>query len=406
MNHDDWKTHYSPDIYQVPIRKNDFNSYYKTDLGQQYFNLIDNGTSGSLYHEDWNLLQPDSLLLILDRRIKNQLSYFDGLLKAGEINKTFYDIARLNIEYTNAYRLVATIYYSWPQGKFKTSDTTIYPRLKKIYSEVFRRYPVNKELKIETHYCFDRYVDLYLLYIADSETGEYIPGSRKGKASEIQLTYSENYLNNKANDFYRMLKTLTYMFDYGSNSLKVGKEYLSKPHLESKFADRYIEEFLIPRAKEYEDQYNRPLPSGIVILDEKDTLETFEQLLSLVGGGPVFIDLWGTWCLPCRYQFQYIDSLKPFFHDNGIKKIYIAVEYQTGREEWKNFLKLYNPEGYHMMANSRFKADFERHAGKISKFPTFMIIDKNGEIVERNAFFPSDAKLLVDQLKEKLKLVP
>ena len=404
QNRNDWKIHYTPDIYNVKGSSNkDITSFYKVDMGQEYFNLIDNGTSGDLYYDEWNLLESDSLLDILNRRIKKQLSYFDDLLQSGEISQSFYDIAKLNIEYTNAFRLAASIYYSWPH-RYKTTDTTIYPRLLKIYPEIFKMFPVNKEIKFETHFCYDRYVDLFLLYLADSESGKYIPGSRKGKPAEIQLRACGDYLDGNAYDEYRLERTMSYMFDYGPNSLKVGQEYLKEKTDVSPTANKYIEEFLLPRAQEFEDLENSPMPSNIVLLDESDTLFSYDQLLSEIGGGPVLLDLWGSWCLPCRYQFQYVDSIKPFLKDNGIKSVYIAFEYGTTRDRWKTFLKLHKLEGYHLMSNDKFKSDLEKYIGKVSQFPTYIIIGQNGEILENRAYFPSDTDLLIKQLKEKLKM--
>ena len=48
--------HHTPDIYSLYTIEN--NAYLKRDLGQMYYNLIDNNTMGFIYRSDWDLDEP------------------------------------------------------------------------------------------------------------------------------------------------------------------------------------------------------------------------------------------------------------------------------------------------------------------------------------------------------------
>jgi len=155
-----WNTYYSPEIYSLRINPGEKNPYYSVDYGQIYYNKIDNGTMGSLYHDNWDLYQPDLLIGTLEARINAQKAVFQKLLNDGLIDKEFYKIAKLNVEYFNAYQLVSTIYDTWQlRTKYGIDDTIIQNKLYKIYSEIFEMYPV-KGVAMEKLYGYDRYIDL------------------------------------------------------------------------------------------------------------------------------------------------------------------------------------------------------------------------------------------------------
>jgi len=125
-----WNTYYSPEIYSLKINPSEKNPYYSVDYGQIYYNKIDNGTMGSLYHDNWNLYQPDLLIDTMEARINAQKAVFQKLLNDRLIDKEFYKIAKLNVEYFNAYQLVSTIYDTWQlRTKYGIDDTIIQNKL-------------------------------------------------------------------------------------------------------------------------------------------------------------------------------------------------------------------------------------------------------------------------------------
>ena len=83
--------------------------------------------------------------------------------------------------------------------------------------------------------------------------------------------------------------------------------------------------------------------------------------------------------------------------------VYIAFEYELDREKWRNMIKAFNLTGYHFISNDKFKTDFEKYAGKISGYPTYLIVDSHGKIIENKAHYPSEKEELFQQIKERLK---
>ncbi|MBC8004082.1 MAG: TlpA family protein disulfide reductase [Verrucomicrobia bacterium] len=395
---ENWQVHHSPDIYSWEKANDQSNTFYNIDIGQMYFNKIDNSTRGHLYDKDWNLFKPETLIDTLQSRIKAMESVFLNLLKEGKIDQEFYEISKLNIEYVNAYRLAQTISDTW-----QMNDSAVVDKLIEIYPKIFELYAV-KGVKIEQVFDFDKYVDQYLVFLADSKDGTFKPQRRKGSGYLKALENSAEVLSPEANKNYTMRNTMSKVASLDLGSATTAKNYLEEnKDLKNTPAGQFLEDVLIPRAEDFATLTDDSIPKGAYILDEDKPVKSFHELLDTLKGRPFLIDFWGTWCGPCREQFRYNPALKPFLKENGIEMVYIAYEYDDSRTKWKNFIKAFDLSGYHFISNDDFKADFEKLAGRITGYPTYIIVDSNGKILETKAYFPSDGIKLFFQLKEKLK---
>ncbi len=395
---------YSPDIYSLERNINDKNIFYTLDFGQIYYNKIDNGTMGSLYHDDWNLLQPETLIDSLQSRIKRQVSVFSELLRKDQIDQNFFEIAWLNTAYSHAYRLAQTISDTWQIDMFKIEDTTIVNKLYKVYPKIFELYPI-KEVKMEQVYGFDKYVDQFMLFIKDYNGEVFKPKRRTGTLIDKALEHADEYLSEKAYKNYKLRNLTSSVAALNIESEKLAKKFLEEnPDISNNDAGKLLENVLLPRLEDFNNLSQQEFLQGVIILDKKKPIKSYQELLDSLKGSPFLINCWGTLFPTCGIQFQYNDILHSFLKKNNIAMVYIAFEYNNSPERWKNFIKAYNLVGYHFMSNDEFESDFKKHSGKILKFPTYMIVNSNGNILETNAFYPSEGKKLIKQIKKKLGL--
>ena len=389
--------HYTPDVYTLFKKEN--TAYFKRDLGQMFYNLIDNNTRGALYREDWDLMHPDALLPTLIKRINTQVSILNDLLVKGEVNKKFYHIARLGSEYTQAYRLAETI----RDFMSDINDSVITTKLLEIYPKIFEMYPVNKNVDLQYYQDFDKYVDLYLDFLSRFKSGKFEPYKEILASGDEPFMHAKGYLNEQAYSTYSFIQAVNNMAAYGPDAGNYAREIVKEhPDMNQEIRDTY--EGLLARVDKFDSLAYVDFPKNVIIIDEKEPVNSFSQLISSLENKPALVDIWGTWCIVCRGQFQFQDDLKPFLDKNGIKKVYIAFEYGDTRKVWGILIKGYKLEGYHFIANENFKSDLEKYTGKILKFPTYLIIDKEGNIVEKDAYTPSEYDKLITQLKEKLNL--
>jgi thiol-disulfide isomerase/thioredoxin len=112
--------------------------------------------------------------------------------------------------------------------------------------------------------------------------------------------------------------------------------------------------------------------------------------LSLLKGKKVYIDVWATWCGPCRQEFPYSIKLKEKFKNrDDIVFLYVSVD--ESKTAWQNFLQTTEaPQGLHIWQYRPTILDDYLIAG----IPRYMLIDKNGKIVMADAPRPSAGALL------------
>lgn len=144
------------------------------------------------------------------------------------------------------------------------------------------------------------------------------------------------------------------------------------------------------------------LPKGTYILDKEIQINTFEDLALQFSGKAFFIDCWATWCSPCIEEFKYIEPLKEYLKNNELEMVYISFDRNLDDEKWLSFIKDYNLSGYHMRANEKFRADFVSEVDWNNRIPVYLIVNENGEIVEKDALCPSEKDRLFKQIETKL----
>lgn len=142
--------------------------------------------------------------------------------------------------------------------------------------------------------------------------------------------------------------------------------------------------------KEVENKYNelQTLRPGIpapdfILYDANDK----EYKLSDFKGKYLFIDVWGIFCGPCIKEIPYFKQIE---HDYKGKNIeFISACFENNRELWLKKIKEFNLEGIQLIVkgswNSKFSKDYQ-----IPWVPTYILIDKEGKIIDARAPKPSE----------------
>jgi thiol-disulfide isomerase/thioredoxin len=107
----------------------------------------------------------------------------------------------------------------------------------------------------------------------------------------------------------------------------------------------------------------------------------------------VYIDFWGTWCSPCRAEMPYSKVLRAKFAGKDVVFLYLGV--QSKEAEWKAMIKTLDIKGENvLLSNNQFSALSEKF--QISGIPRYVLINKEGKVVDGNARRPGDKSLVAD----------
>lgn len=142
-----------------------------------------------------------------------------------------------------------------------------------------------------------------------------------------------------------------------------------------------------------------------VIVSDFNDIRTFEEMIRPYLGKVIFIDLWATWCGPCRREFAHAPALSKFARENDVVLLYVSTDKGRVYTKWADMISYFKLNGYHLIARGSLREElFERFFDreemglKIMSVPHYVIVDRNGQVVERDAKRPSSGVKLFRQL--------
>jgi thiol-disulfide isomerase/thioredoxin len=123
--------------------------------------------------------------------------------------------------------------------------------------------------------------------------------------------------------------------------------------------------------------------------------------LESLKGKYVYIDVWATWCGPCRGEIPFLKTIEEKYKGKNIEFVSISVDVAKDHDKWKNFVTEKGLEGIQLFADKNWESSFIAAFG-INSIPRFILIDPNGIVIDADAKRPSNPAL-VEQLNGLLK---
>ena len=112
-----------------------------------------------------------------------------------------------------------------------------------------------------------------------------------------------------------------------------------------------------------------------------------EFSLKSLKGKYVYIDVWATWCGPCKREIPFMKELEKKFV--GKKIAFVGISSEKNRGKWLEMLRIQKMDGIQL--NTSGDESFIK-AYKIRGIPRFILLDKKGRILNLNMTRPSDPK--------------
>ncbi|MDZ4149180.1 MAG: TlpA disulfide reductase family protein [Flavobacteriaceae bacterium] len=125
-----------------------------------------------------------------------------------------------------------------------------------------------------------------------------------------------------------------------------------------------------------------------------------DEILSKHKGKLIYVDFWASWCAPCRAAMPNSRALHQKYSDKGIVFLYVSIDKDL--QEWMQASKeeglLLDGEN-NLIALNYPEAELYRNL-ILSSIPRYLIYDKKGELIYKNAPAPNSAEIA--ELLEKL----
>ena len=121
--------------------------------------------------------------------------------------------------------------------------------------------------------------------------------------------------------------------------------------------------------------------------------------LSQFKGKVVYIDFWASWCGPCHGEMPHSKELHGKLTDKQKKNIiFLYISIDASEDAWKKAVEQIGMEGVVTISPGNWDSEVVKFFG-INSIPRYMIMDKLGNIVDKDAKRPSSDGILSDLIK-------
>ncbi|MCZ4243180.1 TlpA family protein disulfide reductase [Pedobacter punctiformis] len=107
-------------------------------------------------------------------------------------------------------------------------------------------------------------------------------------------------------------------------------------------------------------------------------------------GKVVLVDVWATWCGPCKVEIPHLKKLEEEMKGKDVQIVSISVDDVKDKAKWLKMIEEENLGGMQLFASA--SNDISKYY-KINGIPRFMVFDKEGKIVTVDSPRPSQPAL-------------
>ena len=117
-------------------------------------------------------------------------------------------------------------------------------------------------------------------------------------------------------------------------------------------------------------------------------------------GSVVYVDVWATWCGPCRAEIPFLHDLEEEYRDKNVTFVGVSLDIEKNRQSWLDMMVEKEMKGVQIFADgwSQITKDYA-----INSIPRFMLFDSEGKVSDLDASRPSseDIRPALDALLVK-----
>jgi thiol-disulfide isomerase/thioredoxin len=248
----------------------------------------------------------------------------------------------------------------------------------------------------------------YYMERAQKIPADYIPNANFAILNDLQATLSSNYSNivigyyQKSDDlaktwgtdngiFFDIVRVIP-LYQSIKNFTPLTEEQINTINT---FPSAYREMLTVANDELLAKIEANKKKTGFTVNEagEVSDEDLFASIISKFSGKVLLVDFWATWCGPCRMANKEMIPMKEELKDKDIVYLYITGE-TSPLKTWENMIPDIHGEHYRVTAA---QWNFLGKSFNVSGVPTYLIIDREGNIKYRQVGFPG-----VKTMKEEL----
>ena len=384
----------------------DFNVQGKTQEANKIYNQLSSKTilDGGHFLAEFSKYKSESVGTAIKEKIRKtkekELSQFKQLYKDEKISSNFYQLIKNDRDYYYAGVLGGIGYNNYALSEYGRNKLT-----EKQYSLLWREMFDMKsatDKKLLSSPWFYYYTELFLRYKDYSVEKNRIDDLKKFTASGKYNTHLINLANKylpQSNYEYFFAAHLIFVSTYNNFEKELIDLFqVFKEEFPNSRYTNYIKTYISPIIA-YHEKQNENFNKDTIFLDH----QKFTSLYSIaqeLQSERIYVDIWASWCAPCKEEFKHSDDLYNLLQSNNIPVVYISIDEENRITKWKEIIKFFNLKGYHLRAEKALVDELKELRGtKNFGVPWHFVIDDEGNIIEKYVDGASNTKKLKSQLK-------
>lgn len=210
----------------------------------------------------------------------------------------------------------------------------------------------------------------------------------KAITADLLATTAINNYNGEIRDFF-LAQTISEQVEKGNLGSWTNEKEIYE-HVETERYKKYI----------LTELQSKSIVNGALLkMDNNETID-IKEFFKMKKDTLVFIDLWASWCMPCREEMKYYPNLIQKFSNQKIQFIFFSLD--KSLSAWMDGLKDYEfmKNNNSFLVGKNFHSEFATRLN-VQSIPRYVVI-KNAEVLVANAARPSD-KNIVAYIEDLLK---
>lgn len=135
---------------------------------------------------------------------------------------------------------------------------------------------------------------------------------------------------------------------------------------------------------------------------------SLEELARLPEGKGIhmLVDLWASWCAPCKAEFKHKDALHELVSSfDKVVIVYVSIDRPEDEVSWKENVEHFKLGGLHLRASDRLVAELRSkiYGGAPLSIPRYLLIAPDGKVINDDLPRPSQMEKLKMELSKVLR---